>query len=286
MKNRKDGTKVKNLDGMHGIIAHIKPSRADSDVYINAKADVTELVAYVEKLKKKEEFKDLTYFHAFSAAAGKLIYNRPYLNRFIINKKFYDRNLVNISFVAKREFTDNSEENFSVITVEPNDNIFTLSDKIVGKVKSVRTSKLNSADVFMDKVGKLPKCIKGILIGLLKFADNHDLIPSSLTNNSIYHTTVILSNLGSINCGAIYHNITNFGTNSILMTIGKIQDEPVVINGKIEIRKMCEFGINIDERIADGFYFVKSFELFKYMLENPKLLEEDANVRINPKQDK
>ena len=35
MKNRKDGKRVKNLDGMHGLITHIKPYRADSDVYIN-----------------------------------------------------------------------------------------------------------------------------------------------------------------------------------------------------------------------------------------------------------
>lgn len=55
MKNRKDGKRVKNLDGMHGLITHIKPYRADSDVYINTKIDVTEMVKYVEKLKKTKE---------------------------------------------------------------------------------------------------------------------------------------------------------------------------------------------------------------------------------------
>ena len=283
MKNRKDGIRVKDLDGLHGLIAHIKPSRADSDVYINTKIDVTELVDYLNKLKAKKKYQDLTYFHAFSTAVGKLFYNRPYLNRFIISKKFYDRKFVNISFVAKREFTDESEENFNVVTIEKDDNLFILSDKISGKVKKVRTSKTNTADNFIGSVGKLPKFIKNILVDLLKFADNHDLIPTSLTDNSIYHSSIILSNLGSINCGAIYHNLTDFGTNSILMTIGKIKDEPVVINGKIEIRKICEFGVNLDERIADGFYFAKSLQLFEYILNNPKLLEENVNVRINTK---
>ena len=283
MKNRKDGIRVKDLDGLHGLIAHIKPSRADSDVYINTKIDVTELVDYLNKLKAKKKYQDLTYFHAFSTAVGKLFYNRPYLNRFIISKNFYDRKFVNISFVAKREFTDESEENFNVVTIEKDDNLFILSDKISGKVKKVRTSKTNTADNFIGSVGKLPKFIKNILVDLLKFADNHDLIPTSLTDNSIYHSSIILSNLGSINCGAIYHNLTDFGTNSILMTIGKIKDEPVVINGKIEIRKICEFGVNLDERIADGFYFAKSLQLFEYILNNPKLLEENVNVRINTK---
>lgn len=238
MTNRKDGIRVKNIDGLHGLIAHIKPSRADSDVYINTKIDVTELVKYIDKLKAKKKYEKLTYFHAFCIAVGKLFYNRPYLNRFIIGKKFYDRKFINISFVAKREFTDNSEENFSVINIDENDNIFSLSNKISKQVSSVRTSKTNDADNFINKIGKLPKWIKNILVSILRFADNHDLIPTNLTNNSIYHSSIILSNLGSINCGAIYHNLTDFGTNSILMTIGKIKEEPVVIDGKIEIRKI------------------------------------------------
>ena len=65
MKNRKDGKRVKNLDGMHGLITHIKPYRADSDVYINTKIDVTEMVKYVEKLNNKEFTKSLNYNYEY-----------------------------------------------------------------------------------------------------------------------------------------------------------------------------------------------------------------------------
>lgn len=280
MKNRKDGIRVRNIDGMHSLMVYVKPLRADSDVYINTTIDVTNLIEYIEKLKKKEETKHITYFHAFSIAAGKLIYNRPLMNRFIINKKYYDRKDVTISFVAKREFTDEAEENFSVIKVDEKDNIFTLSHKISGQVKKVRTSSMNSADKFMDTIGKLPGFIKKIIVFFLKFADNHDLIPESLTNDSIYHSSLLMSNLGSIGCDSIYHNLTDFGTNSILMTIGRIKEVPSVVNGKVVVRKVCDFGVNIDERIADGFYFVKSLKLFEYILNNPKLLENDANTKI------
>ena len=44
---------------------------------------------------------------------------------------------------------------------------------------------------------------------------------------------------------------------------------------------MCEFGANIDERIADGFYFVKSLKLFEYILQNPKLLEDNCDTKID-----
>ena len=285
--NRKDGIKFKNLDGMHGLINFVMPRRADSEVYINTKLDVTKLVDYIKNKKKEKGNEDLTYFHAFSIAIGKLLYNRPLLNRFVINKTHYDRKDITLSFVAKKEFTDHAEETFNVVKVEEKDNLFTMSNKISGKVHKVREEKkTNTADNFINNIGKLPKFIRWFIIKIVKFADNHDLIPQSLTSNSIYHSSVLLSNLGSIKCGAIYHHLTDLGTNSVLITIGEIKDEPVVINGKVEIRKMCEFGVTLDERIGDGFYFVKSLKLLEYMFNNPEVLEEDANVRIIEKQTK
>ena len=65
------------------------------------------------------------------------------------------------------------------------------------------------------------------------------------------------------------------------MTIGKIHKEQVVMeDGKVEIRDVCDFGVNVDERIADGVYFAKSIKLFEYILQNPELLETKACEKI------
>ena len=280
MKNRKDAIRVKKLDVMHSLMPHIKPNRCDSDVYINQKLDMTNLIAYLEKLRKNEKYQHITYFHLFCTALGKLIYNRPLMNRFIINKKYYDRKEVTISFVAKRELTDEAEESMTTIKIKEDDNIFTISEKISGNVKSLRSNNEHGVDKLMGVIGNLPKWLKSILVGIIKFADNHDLLPTSLTKDLLYYSTIIVSNLGSIGCGAIYHNITDFGTNSIMLMIGQIQDEIVPVNGKPQVRKMCEFGINLDERIADGFYFVKSLQLLNQILQNPELLEDGANTLV------
>ncbi len=281
MRNRKDGIRVKNLSGINSLIPHLKPSRADSDVYINMKIDVSELVEYYEKLRKQKETEDITYFHIFCTAMGMVIYNRPLLNRFIINKKFYDRKNVSISFVAKKEFTDDSEETLNLVKIAEDDNLFSLGKKLNNTVEAVRNQKTNSTDDIVSFVGKMPKFMKAFVMAIIRFCDNHDLLPASITDNLIYYSTVLVSNLGSIKCGAIYHNLTDLGTNSILITIGEIKDEPVVIDGKIEIRTMCELGANLDERIADGFYFVKSLKLFEHILKNPHLLENNSNTKID-----
>lgn len=279
--NRRDGKRVKDLDGMHLLIPYIKPKRCDSDVYINYKLDVTELIKYVEKKKKNNPDTRLTYFHVFVTAISKIVYNRPLLNRFIVNKKFYDRNNVSISFVAKGEFNDNSKEFMSTVFVDKDDNLDTIREKITKKVNKTRSNSNGSTDSAIDFVGKLPKFLKDILMWFFMQLDKYDLLPKSFIEDNIYYSTILVSNLGSIDCGAIYHNLTNFGTNGIVVTIGDIHKEQIINKeGKPEIRDICEFGINLDERIADGFYFIKSIKLLEEIFNNPKLLEDNADTKI------
>ena len=49
---RKDAKKVKDIDGLHNILIDLKPRRCDSDVYINQKIDMTNLIKFIEKKKK------------------------------------------------------------------------------------------------------------------------------------------------------------------------------------------------------------------------------------------
>ena len=91
----------------------------------------------------------------------------------------------------------------------------------------------------------------------------------------------VVSNLGAIKCGAIYHNLTNFGTCSSLATMGEIKSVEIINDkDKKEVRKICEFGINLDERIADGYYFAKCVQLLQYIFDNPELLEVRADEKI------
>lgn len=284
--DRRDGKKITNLTGMMYVMSDMKKKRADREVYIDYPVDVTELIKYREKLNKdKSKEQHITFFHLFATAMGKVIYNRPYLNIFIVNGRFYQRNDVVLSFVAKTEFKDEAEELMQLLKVEENDNIFTLSEKISGNVKKARTSSQTGGDKLVSFVGHMPKIFRRPIVSVFMFLDRHDLLPASLANELLYYSTVILSNIGSIGCqGGIYHNITDFGSNSIMATMGKIYKKEVINddNSK-EIRSFCDFGFTLDEGIADGFYMIKSIQLFQYILNNPKLLEGNANEKIEVK---
>ena len=285
MRNRRDAKRIKDINGMFQIMLDLKPNRCDSDVFINQKMDVTKLVEYVEK--KKKEGKDITYFHTFLTAIGKTIYNRPKLNRFIANRHVFEHNDITISFVAKISFDDRSEEIMVMVPIEEKDNIDTISKKVKDKVDSIRNKKAKKegANDAIDVIGKLPNIVRVPLVGIFKWMDKNDLLPQSLIKDNLYYSSIIVSNLGAIKCGAIYHNLTNFGTCSSLATMGEIKKAEVINDkGKKEIRSICEFGINLDERIADGYYFAKSVQLLQYIFDNPELLEEDVSSKINVKE--
>lgn len=277
--DRRDGVKVRETDAMHVLMNHIKPNRCDSDVFINHKMDVTELVKYMEKKKAKD--KDLTYFHMFITLIAKTIYNRPLLNRFVINRNYYDRNNVSIAFAAKVDFKDKSKELLSVLEIDPEDNLDSIKKKTLAVVDKVRNAKESGTNNAMSIIAKLPKFLVRFIVWIAKFLDRHDLLPNFLREDNLYYSSCIVSNLGSIKSGAIYHNLTDFGTSSILATIGEIKLEQVLVeSGKVEERYLCEFGINIDERIADGVYFVKSVRLMQDILNNPKCLERSVNEKV------
>lgn len=277
--DRRDGVKVKT-GGFEKFFYYAKPKRSESEVHILRDIDVTNLVKYYEKVKKDNE--KITYFHLFSTAVAKTIYNKPLLNRFVMNGNFYDRNEVTLSFVAKTSFTDEAKEMLTVIRIDKDDNLDKISKKILGDVKKIRNDKTGgSVDDFMNIFNKLPKFVIRFVLWIVRILDNHDLLPSSLTKDSIYHSSVLLSNLGSIHCGGIYHNLTNFGTNSVVLTIGEIKEDVRVVDGEIEKRYMCQFGITLDERIADGVYFAKSVNLLEYILNNPSMLEDMVDAKVN-----
>ena len=214
---------------------------------------------------------------------GKVLYNRPRLNRFVTNRHVYEHNEVIISFVAKISFDDRSEEMMLMVPIDKEDNLESISKKIKNMVDDIRKKKSvnkEGANSAIDILGKLPNIIRVPLVGLFKWMDQRDLLPKDLIKDNLYYSSLIVSNLGAIKCGAIYHNLTNFGTASGLATMGEIKDELVVKDGKKEIRKLVEFGVNLDERIADGYYMAKALQLLQYFFDNPSILEESVGANF------
>ncbi len=277
MKRKKNRTRVRNLDAVHKIMPYLMPNRCEAEVYYVEKIDVTNLLNYLDKLNEgREKHEKITLFHAIITGTAKTIYNRPLLNRYVSGKRFYDRSNMRFSFVAKNKLEDNSEER--LITLSPNDemNVHDISKKILNVVSKTRKEHSNEMNDILNYVTMWPRCIVSLIMWAFRKLDFYGLVPSSVSDGDPNYSTVLLSNLGSVKAECCYHHLNNYGTNSIVITIGVIHEE--VING--EVRKIVNLGLTLDERIADGIYFAKSVKLLKHILETPKLLEEKIATKV------
>lgn len=275
MRNkRRDADRIKKLDGLHAIMPHLMPKRTEAEVSMNETFDITELMAYLEKYNK-ENGTNIKLFHAICYAFARTIYHRPKLNIFISGWSFYQRKDIILSFIVKRKFEDTSEESLMFMKVRPEMTINDVSRKILGDVDTIRKEHGNDMGDKLDFVGKLPRpIVSGIFHGV-RALEFFGINPKALTDGDTNYSTLLLSNLGSIGANACYHHLNNYGTNSLMSTIGTMRDENrLKIDGTIETRKVVDIMTTVDERIADGFYFAKSLKITKFLLAHPEHLFE------------
>ncbi len=281
MRNkRRDAVRVREIDGNHALFPYIMPKRTEAEVSMREDFDVTNLVEYMKK-RNEEEKANIKIFHAIATCVARTIYHRPLLNRFISGRTYYQRNDITLSFVAKQKFEDTAEERLMFIKVAPDMNIDKISKIIIGDVKKARKEKGNDIGGKVDFIGKFPRFLLKIVFAILNRLEYHGMMPKALTDGDPNYSTVLMSNLGSIGASSCYHHLSNYGTNSIMITIGTLHKEMrQMTDGTWQERDIIDCTFNIDERIADGFYFAKSLRIFKYLFENPECLEETIETTV------
>ena len=106
-------------------------------------------------------------------------------------------------------------------------------------------------------------------------------MPKDLTAGDPNYSTALLSNLGSIKAGAPYHHLSEYGTCSIMITIGTIHKVNFICeDGSVGSKDVVEATFTIDERIADGFYYAKSLRITKFLLEHPEYLTQTVETPV------
>lgn len=277
---RRDALRIREVDAFHSIVPYMMPKRTEAEVSLKEQFDVTDLCSYM-KQRNLEEGTNLKLFHAICTAVARTIYHRPKLNIFISGRRYWQRKDITLSFVAKQRFADESEEALMFMKVRPDMTLDSVSHMILGDVEKVRHAGSNDLDKLMGFVGKLPRFLLELLFAVIRRLEYHGIVPAALTAGDPNYSSVLLSNLGSIGCGAPYHHLSNYGTNSMMITIGTMHPElRLMADGSQQTRTMVEMTVNLDERIADGFYFAKSLRLIKYLLEHPQALTETIETPV------
>ena len=282
MSDRFDGKYLKDIDSMHFIMPFIYPNRCDNEAFFSFQIDLTKVNEYIEKKNSNNPEYKYNIFQCIIAATLKTITLRTKLSRFIHNKRLYKRNEVSAAFTVKQEFSDDGGEVLCFMHVKDDWTIDDLHNELHRQLLKLKSKGyVDESTSVMDKLKKIPGFISRPLLNFLCFLEKKGLIPKALIETDPYHSTVNFANLGSIGLPGGYHHLTNWGTTSLFIVIGKMEKMPFYENEKLIFKDGVTLNMTLDERIADGYYFSKSMKILEYFLQNPELLDRPFNEKLD-----
>jgi len=270
--DRYDGWRVRNVDAVFSVIPFFLRTRMDAQNFFEEKVDIDHIEAFIKE--HKEDIPDLSIMHVVMAAMVRLISQRPHLNRYVVWNKIFARNHINFSIAIKRSLSDEGEETLIKPHFLPTD---TLQD-IVRKTKveqnqNQQVGHQNSSDLISKILGILPEFLMRSVVFLLLHLDKVGLLPKFINDASPWHSSIFLTNIGSIGVESIYHHLYEFGTCSMFVAMGKKSRRHAISkSGEFKVHKSILLKFVMDERICDGFYYASSMRIFNKVLSDPKLL--------------
>ena len=256
------------------MLPYLMKSKSESLIFFEQDLDVTNTLAAVKKINKKliKEKTILTLFGVVITAAVRTLSERPGLNRFISGYRYWQRNEIQINFVAKREITDGGEEVNVKISFEPFEPLERAAKKIHSEVKKA-VSEGTSTDTLIDFVMRLPSFMIKLIVGGMNFLDHHNLMIRSMIDTDPMWCSVFMTNVGSFGLEAPFHHLYERGNCPIFVSVGKVREEFIMNkHGEVEKKLMLRLRYTFDDRIADGVYMGNSLNILKSYIENPELL--------------
>ncbi len=282
MKRRNDATFVTNLIPYKRILPYVMPKRVDSLVYHKFDIDLTRTLQFIKELNKRDD-KDHQYrvFEFFLSAVMRTIALRPQLNRFIMNYDCWQRNEYSLNFVVKEDYTDEAPEHSAILYFEPTMTFPEMATIINKTIEDSRKGgQDNDTDAAINFFLHFPKLFLRSVVRFLRYLDVKGIAPKALRDADGLHATAFVANLGSINLkGSPHHHLYEWGTTSLFITMGMLQRKRIITEeGKRSFVDKMEIGVTLDERIADGFYFIKSIHVLQDILNHPEVMME----RVTP----
>lgn len=277
---RADGKRVKRADLLYTVVPHVMAQRVDSMNMITLDIPVDPMHDYINQ--KRKEGIAISHVGLILSAYVRAVAEYPLLNRFVVNKKIYDRNEFCVGMVVLKPGCED-DATMSKIYLNLTDDLFTIQRKIDDYfARNSAPQTQNSTDKLARILGNAHGLIR-VAVSVLKFWDKHFGLPKKIIDASPFHASMSLTNLASIRTNHIYHHVYEFGTTSVFVSMGNMREVPFREHGEIVHHRCMPLGVVMDERICSGVYFATAFRRISAYLRDPSLMETPFVPQSNQK---
>lgn len=273
--DRKEGRLLRSLSAFYKFTPYIMVDRNDASNFFADSVEITQIEEWLRE-QRKIGWKGLGLLHVFLAAYVRTVAHCPGINRFVSGQKIYARNNIEVVMVVKRAMTMEAEETSIKVIFEPTDTIFDVYRKLNEKVDEIKANDgENNTEQVANALMRIPGLLLKFAVWLLKLLDYFGWLPQMLLDASPFHGSLIITDLGSLGTGPIYHHIYNFGNLPLFLALSaKRKAVELDKTGTPVERKYVDYKVVMDERTVDGLYFSAALKFMKYYLKNPAMLEQ------------
>ena len=272
--DRKDGRLLRSLPAFAKFVPFIMPTRNDACNQYEESFEVSDVDRRLRKLRV-DGYKGIGILHFIIAAYIRGVSMLPGMNRFIVGRRIYARDNIEVVMTVKRSLAIDATETTIKVVFEPTDTIFDVYRKMNEKIDEIKTVEgNNNTEDVAEAMCKAPRFLLRFALTILRIMDYFGWLPQSLLDASPFHGSMIITDLGSLRIGPIYHHIYNFGTLPVFISFGaKRHAYELVRHGNMVDRKYVDCKFVMDERTVDGHYYAQFLQAFRYICQHPEIVE-------------
>jgi hypothetical protein len=210
-----------------------------------------------------------TAFHLVLHALGRVLHERPHLNRFIAGRRIYDRRGVFMTFAAKKAMRDDAPLATVKREFPAGESFAQMVTALTTDIRVAKSDAVSKVDKELAIFLRLPGFLLAAAVTLLRFLDRHGLAPRALIGDDPMYTSAFIANLGSIKIDAAYHHLYEYGNCPLFCTVGRLAAAPFIVDGAVEVRPALLLRYTYDERVEDGFYAASAIAKVRSWIEDP-----------------
>lgn len=272
--DRKEGRLLRSLPAFVKFVPFIMPTRNDACNQYEESFEVSDVDRRLRKLRV-DGYKGIGILHFIIAAYIRGVSMLPGMNRFIVGRRIYARDNIEVVMTVKRSLAIDATETTIKVVFEPTDTIFDVYRKMSEKIDEIKTVEgNNNTEDVAEAMCKAPRFLLRFALTILRIMDYFGWLPQSLLDASPFHGSMIITDLGSLRIGPIYHHIYNFGTLPVFISFGaKRHAYELDRHGNMVDRKYVDCKFVMDERTVDGHYYAQFLQAFRYICQHPEIVE-------------
>lgn len=272
--DRKEGRLLRSLPAFAKFVPFIMPTRNDACNQYEESFEVSDVDRRLRKLRVDGN-KGIGILHFIIAAYIRGVSMLPGMNRFVVGRRIYARDNIEVVMTVKRSLAIDATETTIKVVFEPTDTIFDVYRKMSEKIDEIKTVEgNNNTEDVAEAMCKAPRFLLRLALTILRIMDYFGWLPQSLLDASPFHGSMIITDLGSLRIGPIYHHIYNFGTLPVFISFGaKRHAYELDRHGNMVDRKYVDCKFVMDERTVDGHYYAQFLQAFRYICQHPEIVE-------------